>query len=242
MSAKPESRGGYAFVLARIDTATVARLFADRSRIAMLDVLMDGDDHPVGVLARAAGIAPSTAIGHVGRLEEGGLVHTRRDGRQRLVRLAGPAVAASYEALATLSCETTVNGLRASTRRGQLALARTCYDHLAGRVGVALADAALAAGALTTDFSLGSQAPAWFERLGVDVDTLSPGRRPLIRVCIDWTERREHLAGALGAAMCSAVLDAGWLVRRPSSRALSVTLLGEAELGRLGVDTGVSAG
>jgi DNA-binding transcriptional ArsR family regulator len=210
-------------------------LFADRSRIAMLDVLMDGRDHAVGALARAAEIAPSTAVGHVSRLEEGGLVVTRRDGRRRLVRLAGPTVAASYEALATLSCETGVNGLRTSTRREQLGLARTCYDHLAGRVGVALADAALAAGALTKDFSLGNHAPSWFGRLGVDLDALAPGRRPLIRVCIDWTERREHLAGALGAAMCSGLLDAGWLVRQPSSRALSVTLLGFTELEGLGI-------
>jgi DNA-binding transcriptional ArsR family regulator len=221
--------------------ATVAGLFADRSRIAMLDVLMDGRDHAVGVLARAADIAPSTAIGHVGRLEAAGLVATRRDGRRRLVRLAGPAVAASYEALATLSCETSVNGLRASTRREQLAIARTCYDHLAGRVGVAITDAALAAGALTEDFSLGHHAPSWFARLGVHVDALAPGRRPLIRVCIDWTERREHLAGALGAATCTALLDAGWLARQPSSRALSVTLLGEAQLERLGIGADVLA-
>jgi DNA-binding transcriptional ArsR family regulator len=227
--------------LARVDTATVAGLFADRSRIAMLDVLMDGRDHAVGALARAADIAPSTAIGHVSRLEEGGLVVSRRDGRRRLVRLAGPAVAASYEALASLSCETGVHGLRASTRRDQLAAARTCYDHLAGRVGVALADAALAAGALTEDFRLGDQALSWFGRLGVDLDSLAPGRRPLIRVCIDWTERREHLAGALGAAVCSALLEAGWLARRPASRALSVTPLGEAELRRLGIGDAVLA-
>jgi DNA-binding transcriptional ArsR family regulator len=227
--------------LARVDTATVAGLFADRSRIAMLDVLMDGRDHAVGALARAADIAPSTAIGHVSRLEEGGLVVTRRDGRRRLVRLAGPTVAASYEALATLSYETGVHGLRASTQRDQLAAARTCYDHLAGRVGVALADAALAAGALTEDFLLADQALSWFGRLGVDLDGLAPGRRPLIRVCIDWTERREHLAGALGAAMCSALLEAGWVARRPASRALAVTPLGEAELRRLGIGAGVLA-
>jgi DNA-binding transcriptional ArsR family regulator len=235
MSARTEAERDYASPLARIDTAAVARLFADRSRIAMLDVLMDGRDHAVGVLARAAHVAPSTAIGHVEQLEKGGLVVSRRDGRQRLVRLAGPSVAASYEALAGLSRETEAHGLRASTRREQLAAARTCYDHLAGRLGVAIADAALSAGALKEDFSLSDSAATWFRRLSVDLEALSPGRRPLLRVCTDWTERREHLAGTLGAAVCSAVLNAGWAVRRPSSRALSLTPLGEAELRRLGI-------
>ena len=227
--------------MARIDTAAVASLFADRSRIAMLEVLMDGGEHAVGALARAAGIAASTAVEHVRRLEQGGLVVSRRDGRARLVRLAGPSVAASYEALAELSCEAAANGLRASTRREQLVAARLCYDHLAGRLGVAIADAALAAGALEEDFSLSESAAAWFKRLGVDLEALSPGRRPLLRVCNDWTERREHLAGTLGAAVCSAVLNAGWTVRRPSSRALSVTPLGEAQLRQLGIATSQAA-
>jgi DNA-binding transcriptional ArsR family regulator len=241
MSAKTEVKCGYASALAGIDTAAVASLFADHSRIAMLDVLMDGRDHAVGALARAADIAPSTAIGHVGRLEAGGLIVSRREGRRRLVRLAGPSVAASYEALAELSHETAANGLRASKRREQFAAARTCYDHLAGRLGVAIADAALAAGALREDFSLSDSATTWFKRLGVDLEALSPRRRPLLRVCTDWTERREHLAGTLGAAVCSAVLNAGWTVRRPSSRALLVTPLGEAQLRRLGIAADLQA-
>jgi DNA-binding transcriptional ArsR family regulator len=221
--------------VAGVDIAAVASLFADRSRIAMLDVLMDGGEHAVGALARAAEIAPSTAVEHVSRLEEGGLVVSRRSGRRRLVRLAGPSVAASYEALAELSRGTALNGLRASMRREHLAAARTCYDHLAGRLGVAIAEAAVAAGALRKDFSLGDSGTSWFKQLGVDVDALASGRRPLLRVCTDWTERREHLAGTLGAAVCSAVLEAGWAVRRPTSRALSVTPLGEARFRRLGI-------
>jgi hypothetical protein len=100
---------------------------------------------------------------------------------------------------------------------------------------VAIADAALAAGAVEPDFSLGPDARTWFGELGVDLEALPRGRRPLLRVCTDWTGRREHLAGALGAAICSAVLGAGWAVRQPSSRALRVTSRGEAELGRLGI-------
>jgi DNA-binding transcriptional ArsR family regulator len=218
-----------------LDIAAVAQLFADPSRVAMLDVLMDGQEHPVGALARAACIAPSTAIGHVRRLEEGGLVVTQREGRRRLVHLAESRVAAAFEALGHLSTETPSAGLRAVTRRQQLAAARTCYDHLAGRLGVAIADAAQAACALEPDFSVNLNCTTWFQKLGVDVDALAQGRRPLLRVCVDWTERREHLAGALGAAICSAVLSAGWAVQRPSSRALTVTPGGEARLREIGV-------
>jgi DNA-binding transcriptional ArsR family regulator len=218
-----------------LDAAAVAGLFADRSRVAMIDLLLDGQDHALAALAGAARIAPSTAIGHVSLLERGGIVVSRRRGRNRLVRLAGPEVAAAYEALAELAPEGRVTSLRASTRRAQLAAARTCYDHLAGRLGVALTDAALEADALTADFGLGPSAPAWFGRLGVDLDALPRGRRPFIRVCIDWTERREHLAGSLGAAVCSALLDGGWVARTPATRALTVTPRGGAELAAIGV-------
>ena len=219
----------------RLDTAYVAGLFADRSRVAMVDVLMDSREHAVGALARAAGIAASTATEHLSRLEDGGVVVVRRTGRQRLVQLAGPSVAAAYEALAELSHEREANGLREWTRSEELRAARTCYDHLAGRLGVAIADAALAAGAVEQDFSLGRGARAWFGELGVDLEALPRARRPVLRVCTDWTERCEHLAGALGAAICSAVLDAGWAVRQPLSRALRLTPRGETELGSLGI-------
>ena len=208
----------------------------------MLDVLLDGGDHPIGTLARAAGVAPSTATEHLARLEEGGLVVSRREGRHRLVRLAGPSVASVYEALAELSHENEARGLQAWTRREQLRAARICYDHLAGRLGVAITEAALAQGALRRDdFSLDSCAGPWFAKLGIDLESLPRSRRPLIRACTDWTERREHLAGALGELVCVAVLDAGWAVRRPSSRALRVTADGAAELRRLGVDVGAAS-
>jgi DNA-binding transcriptional ArsR family regulator len=218
------------------DVAGVAGLFADRSRAAMVELLLDGRDHTVRSLARAAGVAPSTATEHVGRLEAGGVVRSRRDGRERLVWLAGGEAATAYEALAELSRERPIKGLREWTRHEELRAARTCYDHLAGKLGVAIADAALAAGAITPDFSLGSTAVSWFAPLGVDVDSLPRGRRPLLRVCTDWTERREHLAGKLGAALCSSMLSTGWVVRRPRSRALVMTPEGEASFRRLGIE------
>jgi DNA-binding transcriptional ArsR family regulator len=218
-----------------LDTASVAGVFADRSRVAMLDVLLDGREHTLGELAHAAGVRASTAVGHLARLEEACLVSSQRRGRERLVRLAGPRVAAAYEALAELSAEGEARGLRAWTRREELRHARTCYDHLAGRLGVGLADAAVAAGALDEDFSLGTAAHEWFGRLGVDPATIGRRSRPLIRVCTDWTERRPHLAGALGAAICSALLDDGWVARRPTGRALRITPRGESALRALGI-------
>ena len=217
------------------ETAAVARSFAEASRVAMLDLLLDGRDHSLGSLARAADIAVSTAAGHLDRLERADIVTSRRVGRERLVRLGGPDVAEAFEALAKLAGDEHVNSLRAWNRREELREARTCYDHLAGRLGLALADAAVAANAVNDEFSLGPRAEDWFGRLGVDVGSLLRGRRPLLRVCTDWTERREHLAGALGAALCSAVLDAGWAACRPASRALSITPLGKTELRELGV-------
>jgi DNA-binding transcriptional ArsR family regulator len=221
--------------MGELDTAAVAALYADRSRVAMIDLLLDGRPHTVAGLARAAGIRPSTAVEHVQRLEQGGVVVSRREGRERLVRLSGPSAAAVYEALAELAQESDVASLRAWTRREELRAARTCYDHLAGRLGVAVADAAVTAGALAEDFSLDPAAGAFFGRLGVELDALPRGRRPLLRVCTDWTERREHLAGVLGAAVCAAFLEAGWVARRPSSRALTITPLGETRLLSLGV-------
>jgi len=167
-----------------LDTAAVARLFADRSRLAMLDLLHDRGEHPLTALAREAGVGLSTVAEHLERLERAGLVVSRREGRHRLVRLAGAEVAGAYEALA---------GLHAR-----------------------------------------SGAREWFGRFGVELSALPPSRRPLLRVCMDWTERREHLAGSLGATICSTVLDEGWVVRLPGSRALRVTPLGEAKLRELG--------
>jgi DNA-binding transcriptional ArsR family regulator len=221
--------------MSALHTADVAALFADRSRAAMLDLLLDGEEHPVGTLARAAGIAASTATEHLSRLEDGEIVVSRRDGRRRLVRLAGPTVAAAYEALTELGARDRPAGLRSWTRHQELCAARTCYDHLAGRLGVAIADAAVSASALENDFSLAAGAPRWFRLFGIDLAALPQRRRPLLRVCTDWTERREHLAGTLGAAVCSAVLEAGWVTRQPRSRAVRLTSLGAGELRRLGV-------
>jgi DNA-binding transcriptional ArsR family regulator len=216
------------------DIAEVAALLADRSRVAMLDILLDGRAHPVGALAGAAGIAPSTASEHLARLAAAGLVCARTEGRRRLYLIADPGVATTLEALGALGQTPHANGLRGWNKMQRLRAGRTCYDHLAGRLGVFIADAAQQHGALTEDYALTETAPEWFEQLGVSIEDLPRTRRPLLRVCLDWTERREHLAGTIGAAVCRSLLSMGWITPLPGSRAIRVTPTGVEKLSDLG--------
>jgi DNA-binding transcriptional ArsR family regulator len=216
--------------------ASVAALIGDPSRAAMLDALLDGREHAAGELGRVAGIAPATTARHLERLESGGLIRSRRSGRERLCSLGGPEVTTALEALAALAPDARPRTLRQATRMDVLRRGRTCYDHLAGRLGVAVADAAREAGAVEGTM-LTRDGERWLEPLGVDLDAVRAARRPFLRTCVDWTEKREHLAGALGAALCARVFELGWVARVDGSRALAVTAAGEEGLARLGVAT-----
>jgi DNA-binding transcriptional ArsR family regulator len=216
--------------------ARVAGALGERTRASMVIELLGGEALPVAALARAAGVAPSTATTHVARLERAGLVTVRPDGRERLVALAGHEVAEAVEALTLLTGEQEIRSLRAADRLAAERAARSCYDHLAGRLGVGVCDALCAAGALERD-SLALRDPAPLERLGVDVGATRAGRRALTRTCLDWSERRPHLAGGLGAALLRALLARQWVARRPGGRALRVTPAGADGLQAvLGVD------
>ncbi|MBZ4320118.1 ArsR/SmtB family transcription factor [Streptomyces huiliensis] len=236
--------------------AETAALLADRTRAAFCLALLDGRAWTAGELARHAGVRPSTASEQLSRLVEGGLLAEERQGRHRYVRLAGPEAAGLVEALASYAPGTPrPENLRASVRLGAEARARTCYDHLAGRLGVALAEAMLARGLVVAGGgSDADDGPAADAGLAVTpagrawlADVLAydhpPGtRRPLVRSCLDWTERRPHLAGALGAALCAAALDRAWVRRVGSGRAVKVTPDGtEAFRTLLGVEAGVAA-
>jgi DNA-binding transcriptional ArsR family regulator len=202
----------------------------------MVIELLGGEALPVAALARAAGVAASTASGHVARLEQAGLVTVRVAGRERLVALAGHEVAEAVEALTLLGGEQEVRSLRAADRLAAERAARSCYDHLAGRLGVGVCEGLCAAGVLERG-SLALRDPVPLERLGVDVDAARAGRRALTRTCLDWSERRPHLAGALGAALLRTLLERGWVARRPVGRALRVTPAGHEGLEReLGLD------
>lgn len=218
------------------DITAVAALIADPSRAAMLDALLTDPWLSAGELARRARITPQTASSHLGRLVSGGLVTVEHRGRVREFRLAGPDVAHAIEALSLLARrpETSDASLARAIRA-----ARTCYDHLAGALGVAVTEALHGRGWIEgweEGFSLTAAGRDGFSRLGIDLDALSPGRRPLTRSCLDWSERRPHLAGALGAALATVCLETGWVVRVRHSRAVRLTDRGRRALhGALGL-------
>ncbi len=215
------------------DLSAVAALIADPSRAAMLDGLTAGLPLTAGELARLAGVAPSTASEHLERLERGALVVSERHGRSRHVRLAGAHVARALEALSAIAPPKRATGLRSWQHGEALRAARSCYDHLAGVAGVALADALLERRVLEPGDGGFSITPAGEEELagfGLDLSAIRGARRATARACLDWSERRPHVAGALGAALMDELLDRRWLRRRTDGRALTVTPAGAAGL------------
>ncbi|MEU9327090.1 winged helix-turn-helix domain-containing protein [Streptomyces canus] len=221
--------------------ARLAALIADETRAACLLALLDGRAWTAGELARHAGVAASTLSEHLGKLVAGGLLTEERQGRHRYVRLADARVAHLVEDLAAQVSPDAVprpRNLRESSAGSAMARGRTCYDHLAGRLGIAVTDALTSRHLLCqeTGFALTDAGLAWFEATGIPLDR--KGRRPLARACLDWTERRPHLAGVAGAALCRHALAEGWCVRIGSERAVKVTATGERALtDLLGIDT-----
>jgi DNA-binding transcriptional ArsR family regulator len=220
--------------------ARLAALIADETRAACLLALLDGRAWTAGELARHAGVAASTLSEHLGKLVAGGLLTEERQGRHRYVRLADARVAHLVEDLAAQVSPAAVprpRNLRESSAGSAMARGRTCYDHLAGRLGIAVTDALTSRQLLRQDmgFALTDAGLAWFGATGIPLDR--KGRRPLARACLDWTERRPHLAGVAGAALCRHALAEGWCVRIGSERAVKVTATGERALtDLLGID------
>jgi DNA-binding transcriptional ArsR family regulator len=226
------------------DIARTAGLIADPSRARMLKALSDGRALPAGVLATEAGVSPATASAHLGKLVEAELVTVERAGRCRYYRLAGPDVSVALEALAVIAPPLPVSSLRESSRANALRRSRTCYDHLAGRLGVELMGSLISGGWLTghdgthrpgssvrdrpagygrdLDYRLTDTGRAALTRFGLDLDRL-PARRPLVRYCVDWSEHRHHLAGAAGAAITARLFELRWLRHGSSPRVVHVT-------------------
>ncbi|GLW53619.1 transcriptional regulator [Kitasatospora phosalacinea] len=219
--------------------ARLAGLLADPTRAAICLALLDGRAWTAGELAHHVGVVASTASEQLSRLVAGGLLVEERQGRHRYLRLAGPGTAALVEDMAAFAAEPgsapAPRNLRDSVRRSAEARARTCYDHLAGRLGVALADALLARGVVADDTGLTVTAPgrAWLAGIGIDLDRARRGSRPMVRSCLDWTERRPHLAGVLGTALRARAMDGGWLAPVGTGRALRVTPSGADALHEL---------
>jgi DNA-binding transcriptional ArsR family regulator len=213
--------------------AKVAALAGDPARASMLHALMDGRALTASELARVAGITAQTASSHIARMADVGLLSVEKQGRHRYHRLASPSVARMMESIMQVAAdlEPPRPRLAVGPRDAALRAARTCYDHLAGRLGVALADAMVGQGyaelacdaGLVTDKGL-----AFLARIGIDLDAISTTRgkrapRVMCRPCLDWSERRPHLAGTVGAALCSLSLEKGWVRRIDSTRAVTVT-------------------
>ena len=218
---------------AEADVAAVTRVLANRARLTMLELLMDGRAHPAGDLAREAGVALSTASGHLSALARAGLVRAEPAGRQRRYRLSRPEVARAIEALAVIAPRRRVSSLRAASAAERLREGRTCYDHLAGRLGVGITDALLARRVLRRSdggFEVTGRGERLLGRLGVDVGAAREQRRAFALACLDWTERRSHLAGALGAGLCDRLFELGWVDRPGSGRAAVLTEAGSAGL------------
>ena len=207
------------------DLAAVGTLLAEPARARMLAALGDGRALPASALAAEAGVVPSTASGHLARLVDGGLIAAESRGRRRYFRLRGPEVAEALEALARIAPPEPVRSLRQATRVEALRSARTCYDHLAGWLGTALMDALLERG-VVADEHVTDRGVETLANLGVDLDSI-PGRRPLFRSCLDWSERRPHAAGKLGAALAARSFELGWVERLDCTRAVRVTPAGE---------------
>lgn len=235
------------------DVARAAAVFGDASRVRVLLALGDGRELPASVLAAEAGVSPSTVSAHLARLLDARLVTARAHGRHRYYRLSGPEVSDVLEALARVSPAKPVRSLREGTRAQQLRRCRTCYDHLAGRLGVALMDALLARGVLVggdgryraddaecdrpsapgrdTAYRVTPHGQEVLAAFGVDPAAL-PKRRPAVRYCVDWSEQRHHLSGALGAALTGRLFALDWIRRGEARRVVRITDAGREGLAR----------
>ncbi len=217
--------------------ARLAGLLADRTRMTMLLALLDGRAWTMGELARHAEVSASTASEQLSRLVNAGLLAEERQGRHRYVRLADRQVARMIEDLAEHATDHSPgppepSGLRTVRASQALAQGRTCYDHLAGRLGVTITEALAARGLieLVDGVSLTSAGARWLSALDIDVDRLRAARRPLTLTCLDWTERRPHLAGGVGAALRETFLSRTWIEPGRVPRVVLVTDLGRREL------------
>jgi DNA-binding transcriptional ArsR family regulator len=216
--------------------AAIGALLAEPARAKVLLALADGRSLAAGVLAAEAGVAASTASHHLARLVDAGLITVVTRGRHRYFALTGHRVAELIEAVARVAPPQPVTSLRQGTRAHAVRYARRCYDHLAGRLGVAVADALRIGGALATDddqagYIVTKRGAGMLADLGVHA---VPGDS--VRCCLDWTEQRNHIAGPLGRALMTQLLELGWVRHDGNTRALRLTDSGRSNLPvRLGV-------
>lgn len=213
--------------------AVIASLISDPSRSAILTAMLDGRYHAAGELARMAGIQPQTASFHLAKLTEAGLIAVEKQGRHRYYGIANQEVARVLESLLSIAPPAPIRSLRQAAEDQALRYARTCYDHLAGSLGVRLTQSLVRTGVLAEGdggFELTAGGAEVLRRFGVDVDRVKRKRRAFSPKCLDWSERRHHLAGALGNALMERMIELGWVERSAQSRAVKLTAKGRTGL------------
>ncbi|MET4559544.1 ArsR/SmtB family transcription factor [Lysinibacillus parviboronicapiens] len=206
--------------------AEVASLLSEASRATILASLMDGRFHTASELAFMAAIKPQTASFHLAKLVEGNLVKVEKQGRHRYFQLANVEIAQFLEAFLTISPPPEVRSLKQSSQIKLLQDARTCYDHLAGKLGVQLTESMVSSGYLKKEeqqYTITPTGQLFFTEFGIDLTALTRKRRSFSHACLDWSERRHHLAGALGQGLLTRFFDLAWITRVPSIRAIKVT-------------------
>jgi len=211
--------------------AAIAALLGDPARANMLTALMHGQALTATELAQEAGVALSTASGHLGKLEDAGLVEIEKQGRHRYFRLSGADIAGVLEGLMGVAARTGHLRVRTGPRDPELRRARVCYDHLAGDAAVRMFDRLQATGMITATagaLEVTKAGERFFSASGIDLDAIASGRRPLCRSCLDWSERRHHLGGALGAALLNHIFERGWAKQVANSRVVTFTKVGTA--------------
>ena len=214
------------------DIARLASLIGDPTRASMLTALMSGMALTAGELAREAAVTPQTASTHLSALVDAGLLAVEVQGRHRYMRLAGPDVAAALEGFMGLTALMGRLRTRPGPRDKAMRHARICYDHLAGTMGVRLHNAFMDQGLIvaTADgLGLSQRGASRLVAETIDVTVLANGAAPLCRSCLDWSERRHHLAGSIGAALLALFIRRGWARRDPASRAILFSPAGQAQ-------------
>lgn len=215
------------------DIAEVASAIGDPARAAMLLALLDGRPLAASDLAGRAGVSPQAATAHFKKLVDANLIVRESVGRYRVFTLASPDVADALEALTAIAKPSAVVALPQAQEMERLRVARSCYDHLAGRLGVALAQSLASSKIIRLEkngFDVVPSSERFFSALSIDLDALRELRRPLTRSCLDWTERKPHLAGSLGAALLDVFLEREWVQRHRSDRSLKITERGAREI------------
>ncbi len=201
-------------------------MIGEPSRVSILVSLLSGKALPASELARAARVTPQTASTHLSKLVEGGLLVSESHGRHRYYRLASAEVAHALEALLTIATPKPVRSLRESDQLRAMRFARTCYDHLAGEIGVALTQKMIEQQLIEAsgqDYVLNEAGKQKLLALGVEVEGKPKSKRRFARQCLDWSERRHHLAGSLGASLTKRLFELGWIERLPGGRAVRIT-------------------